>query len=139
MTHRLEYHQAAQRRIHAVLRELQALPYASRIQVFGSAARGKRHPGDIDAMLVFSSPEEFYEASAYRDLVQIARRHYGCFDPFVRAGRRLYTRSDDACWWMRARKAREIWANFKREHVPLLSVAVREFELDPDCALCGAA
>lgn len=87
-------------------------PMQGRIKVFGSSASGKDCPGDIDAYIDFSDSTDSYQHPSVIPganlLLAVARQFYGTFDPFVRVGKILYARSDDANGWVTARQVREI-------------------------------
>jgi len=84
--------------------------------VFGSAARGER-PNDLDVFVSLSPGS----GEAWK-LLEIARRHYGWLDVFVRApeGGRLLVRNDWASDWIVARNARSIGQAIKRDGLPLM-------------------
>jgi predicted nucleotidyltransferase len=83
-----------------ILRLLAENPLADRMRVFGSAAEPGRDPKDLD---VFVDGVE--KVSALRDLMALQRRFYGRLDVFVLQGGVLWTRSDDADRWIRAKNA----------------------------------
>lgn len=115
----------------ALLERLKALPYAARIGVFGSLARGEKEPQDIDTILCFSDSDAFRRHPASTELLGLATRFYGYYDPFVRIGRRLITRSDEGNSWIRARRAREIWRNIQREQISLAAATLDPFVPGP--------
>lgn len=78
---------------------MKTMPIASRMRLFGSAARGKPRPGDIDVMVdlddpawegsvggewAIQKPMAADHAGALRQLLTMARHAYGCIDPFWR-------------------------------------------------------
>jgi predicted nucleotidyltransferase len=79
-----------------VLAALKELPFADRIQVFGSVARG--------------------EATRYSDVDALCKQFYGSLDVFVltTAGV-LYVRDDEAEGYTVAKHAKRILANAKKE------------------------
>lgn len=94
---------------------------------FGSAARGEQL-NDLDVFASVSPGSD----EAWK-LLEIARRHYGWLDVFVRApeGGRLFVRNDWASGWMVARNARSIGAAIKREGIPLNRLELRP-SADPE-------
>jgi predicted nucleotidyltransferase len=91
--------------IERLLRHLSGKPYADKITVFGSVARVGSAPRDLDVVLDLGPGSDPYN---YMDLLALARKFYGSFDPFIRAGRILYARNDEATGWIRAKQARAI-------------------------------
>jgi hypothetical protein len=100
-----------------IIRKLQALPYADSITVFGSVARGEaRLASDVD---IFCDSED-----APSGIMRIASQHYGALDPFYVETGVLMVRNDYATGWTRAKNARDILANIRKEGVPLNSITV---------------
>ena len=81
--------------LHQVLDALRDSPLAPYIRIFGSAAKTPwdKLPGDIDAFVdlneVKLEPELRKQATA--DLLRLAEKHYGSFDPFVSVTKRIGT------------------------------------------------
>jgi hypothetical protein len=71
----------SQRKLRCLLRELQALPFSSEIEVFGLAARGHFLPGDLDIMMHFRSREAFWSHPAGDALLNLSRKYRACLDP----------------------------------------------------------
>lgn len=83
-----------------------------RIKVFGSVSQHKIFPVDIDVWVDFSdldgadtSPDDIEQSSL---LLSLARKYYGYFDPFIQVGKYVYTRSDEATKWCKAKNAKAI-------------------------------
>lgn len=99
----------------AIFDRLAKNPLADRLLVFGSAADPDREPKDID---VFVEADAFADERALRDLLRLAREHYGYFDPFLMQSGALFVRSSEATHWVRARNA-DVIAAAGRAGVPL--------------------
>ena len=66
------------KRMNELVSKLMALPYADDIRVFGSAARGKDKPGDIDLFIDLRGKGKH---GAWTELLALAREYYG---PYLR-------------------------------------------------------
>lgn len=120
---------AAHQSIRDVLAALSALPYAGRLQVFGSCARGTAAPADVDVFLDLrgsAMPEH-----GYRTLLAVGRQHYGCLDPFLRTDQGLFVRDPDSITWIRASNSPGLEADMDRLSVPLEAVLQRLAECPP--------
>lgn len=108
-------------KLHTVLSELTQLPHADRLRVFGSVKAGKELPGDVDVFADTEgmSSEDIKEFS--RNLISIARRYYGCLDPFLLVKGKLHSRNDDANGWEYAHKAPQL-LSAGRDGIPLEDV-----------------
>ena len=109
-------------RINAVLDALAASPAASAVTVFGSVARGKQGPGDLDTHVDATRPGDGVRWCR-ENMLGLASRHYGLYDPFMTTHRGLFVRSDEATGWVAATKAKAILAAVAADGVPLASVA----------------
>lgn len=113
-----EIEQAADR-LNAVLNALRAGPLAERLVVFGSVARGRFLPGDVDAVVDLRTGPPVPEGDSRR-LLDIAYEHYGSFDPFViLPSGRLRVRGERAISWTDAENAASIMAAIRAEGRPL--------------------
>jgi predicted nucleotidyltransferase len=97
-----------------VIQELKALPYADKIIVFGSVAKGTTNEhSDVDCFITVPP----------KGIMDIAKRYYGALDPFCMSKEgKLAVRNDYATGWIHAKKARELLRAIKRDGVPLLSL-----------------
>jgi hypothetical protein len=111
--------------INRILSRLRSLEIADRVTVFGSLARGKIIPGDVDAFV--GKPEGKIGAS---HLMAIAGDENGYFDPFLMSGDGvLLTRDETASGWTRAVNARGFLRSIEKEGVGLdLTADVPETE-----------
>lgn len=107
-----------------LIEQLQALPYADQLRVFGSMASGSLNPGDLDVVLDCTGTRytDFSQLKAYAHLIKIARAHYGLFDPFIRFDNGLLVRNDMATGWVSSKGARALWANMKQQGRTLAEV-----------------
>jgi predicted nucleotidyltransferase len=87
-----------------ILRLLAENPLADRMRVFGSAAEPGREPKDVD-VFVAGVRKVSDLRDLLRDMMALQRRFYGRLDVFVLQGDVLWTRSDDAARWIKARNA----------------------------------
>jgi len=111
----------------AVLDALRGSPLAPRLVVFGSVARGRFLPGDIDVSidLRVGSPTDERELT---NLLRISRKHYGWLDPFViEPDGTLLVRNETATSWTKAKGARALKSAIRSEGRPLSEVT---YELD---------
>lgn len=88
-----------------ILTVLAQSPLASSIRIFGSAADPSRQPKDIDA---FVEIDGLYDRKDVQTLLSIAYEKYGMFDPFLLSAGVLWTRSNDATRWVKARNAHSL-------------------------------
>jgi predicted nucleotidyltransferase len=98
-----------------VLAALKELPFADRIQVFGSVARGEAtRYSDVDVLLDVN--EGRLPKDALAQLIALCKQFYGSLDVFVltTAGV-LYVRDDEAEGYTVAKHAKRILANAKKE------------------------
>lgn len=118
-----------------LLAKLKARSYAKDIIVFGSLARGKEFPGDIDVYLDQStqSMDEFIYSKTASELLWFSQKFYGSFDPFVlvskgfidgKAETLLITRNDYGTGWIKAKQARKILGDIQAQGVPLATIGV---------------
>lgn len=110
-----------------LLRLLGALPIAAGIVVFGSVARGKKDPADIDIAYKLAdgnlpSGSASPERQQLQRVLAMARSHYARLDPFVISGKRLLVRNAEATGWEVARNATNMRESIAREGRPLLDV-----------------
>jgi len=109
------------------LASLRGSSLASRLVVFGSVARGRFLPGDVDVAIDLrdGGPADERELA---DLLRIARKHYGWLDPFViDTDGTLLVRNERATSWTKARNARALKAAIRSEGRPLSEVT---YDLD---------
>jgi len=125
----LSPHRESNAKLNEVLDALRALPYADRITVFGSVARGKAYPTDIDVWVDLRGSDGSEDLSP---LLRLARRHYGLFDPFVETGDGVDVRSETARSWVAARGARAIKASVLAEGRPLSEIPALVTEAGED-------
>jgi len=111
----------------AVLGDLRASTLADRLMVFGSMARGRFLPGDIDVAIDLRSGPQVDDYDLNR-LLHIARKHYGWLDVFViEQDGNLLVRNERATAWTKAKGARALKDAIQSEGRPLSEVA---YELD---------
>lgn len=106
-----------------ILRQLQHIAEFQGYEatIFGSLARGKVFPGDIDIMV---KPQP---GQTLHSLMGGCRQHYGQVDAFsLRTGDpeagvpdELWTRDESALDWVKARHGRGIMASAKADGIPL--------------------
>jgi predicted nucleotidyltransferase len=101
----LDRHNAS---LNAILSELREVSGASQVRVFGSAAKGKQVPGDLDLYVDLNGLEPDVEKALTGALMSLARKHYGLVDPFLDKKGVLYTRNDSATGWEKAKQAGKI-------------------------------
>lgn len=112
-------------RLQSVYRALRELPYADIIQVFGSAAKGKSNPADIDVVVDLRSRDGL-TLDALDGLLRIARRHYGLLDPFVITEQgKLLARNDLATGWKAARNGAQLLQSMQGDTVLLARLVLR--------------
>lgn len=120
--------------IQAIATKLAGLPFADKIAVFGSLAKGSAAPGDID-LFVDLSGEAFVDdkqLSPYWVLIQIARKHYGLVDPFLRFKNALFVRNSEASGWIRATNVRALKKAMDTDALPLTTIIQRINELSSE-------
>lgn len=103
----LDRHNAS---LSAVLNDLSVLVGSEHIKVFGSVARGKQVPGDVDLYVDLDGLEPDAEKALTGSLMRLARKHYGMVDPFLDKGGVLYTRNDQATGWQKAKQSSKMRA-----------------------------
>lgn len=114
-------------RLGSVLNGLRESRLAPGIVVFGSMARGRFLPGDVDIALDLK--ETTATGQELASLLAIGRRHYGYLDPFVvnRAGT-MFVRDENSMGWVKAKnaipdeKATDIRSAIAREGRPLSEI-----------------
>jgi len=112
----------------AVLDDLRASPLADRLVVFGSMARGRFLPGDVDVAIDLRSLHPIDEL-ALSGLLRTARKHYGWVDVFViEKDGNLLVRNERATAWTNAKGARALKAAIASDGKPLAEVT---YEVDP--------
>jgi hypothetical protein len=108
--------------IRTVIEELNALPFADRVRVFGSAAKPGATPKDLDVFIDLrgsgDNPEQFDA------LLRVARFNYGWLDPFLCTDDGLLVRNDRATGWVRAKNATALVKAMERDGVPLQALPV---------------
>lgn len=101
-------------------------PEASIPKIFGSVAKASPNPGDVDFFLSVSTTQwGGYPGDAQfgklDQLLALARKHYGYFDPFVLVNeansKALWVRCDEAQQWVRAKHARSLIADAQKDGV----------------------
>lgn len=116
------------RKYNELLAKLKALPYASEIVVFGSSARGKEKPSDIDLVIDLRGKGSH---SAWVDFIKLSKEYYGQLDPFILADNgiadgkpiyRLWVRNDSATGWVPSRNHVKMWDNIKQQGIALTAV-----------------
>lgn len=115
------------KQLQAIASRLAGLPFADKIEVFGSVAKGSAAPRDID-LYVDLSGEVFLDdsqLSPYRVLIQLARSHYGLVDPFLRFKNALLVRNGDATGWVRATNLRSLKKAMDTDALPLSTILER--------------
>lgn len=96
---------------------LRALPFCQHIRVFGSAARPRSNPNDLDVFVDLRGTDAKWDQLGA--LLRIARTHYGLLDPFLRTDQGLLVRNDVATGWTLAKNARALEAAMDRDAAPL--------------------
>lgn len=118
-----------------ILDAMSALPYAADIVVFGSMAKNADNPGDVDIAVRCDDQlynDLHYPTRPYRDLINLARTHYGLLDPFLLFKNILVVRNDTATGWQRAHNTRSIRKEIVDNGRPLDDVlAVYKARLTP--------
>lgn len=111
-------------RLYSIAKQLNELPHASKIYLFGSLVSDKANPNDVDCFLdarEYASWEDTLKA--YRQTIAGMRRiayvHYGSVDPFVRTQSQLIVRNDEATGWKVAANARALTHAMEKQAVPL--------------------
>ncbi len=112
--------------VRELLAELKRLPFADKVAVFGSVARGTDGEfSDLDVVVdlrpaIFRGVNQLRE---YDALIRMAKRRYGSFDPFLRFGNALFVRNDLATGWQAAINQRSMLAAMDRDGRPLSDVS----------------
>jgi hypothetical protein len=105
------------KRLDSIIDELRKNAFSPEIKIFGSAAiEGDDLPKDIDAFIDTSRmrlDREIFNA-ATRHLLDISRKYYGMFDPFILHNGRLFTRNPESTGWVRSSKQKEMVHSGKR-------------------------
>lgn len=92
-------------------------PEASTPKIFGSVAKSCPNPGDVDFFLSVTTNEWSGHPGGAQfgkldQLLALARKHYGYFDPFVLVNatnsKTLWVRCDEAKMWVPAKRAQSI-------------------------------
>ncbi len=102
--------------IKSILNKLSSLPFADKIIVFGSVARGdSTATSDLDVVVEAEIPYSPSELKKYRELINIGHSNYGSFDPFVMFTDLLAVRNDECTGWSKAKNANNILRNIKKD------------------------
>ncbi len=125
-------------RLNALVADLRTIPGAAGIRVFGSVARGKVGPGDIDTVYDLHAGNGREVAACSSAMIRLAYGAYGFYDPFCLGGGKLTVRNDLATGWQAARNSRGILAAIAEASVPLLAMADLAEDVATLAALCGA-
>jgi len=80
-----------------ILSQLRELPFADRMKVYGSAARGKPFPGDIDVWIDFRGTGFTMEDAEY--VLAMAKGYPGMFDPVLATDAGCFSRGDWGTEW----------------------------------------
>lgn len=112
-----------QEKINFILEELQKHPYADKIYIVGSVAKGSKKPGDLDIFVDLRDKTiEEQDFNSVSEILRLASRssgNYGSFDPFIMFKDVLIVRNDEANGWMRAINSEELQKSFLNDKVPL--------------------
>lgn len=139
-----------------VIQALQALPFSDKLWVFGSRARGDYHEhSDVDAYydarpLTWA---EWCDSPESKALLDIARQHYGGFDPFVLIASskpglsQLLVRNDRATGWTGSCNSKEMLAQIKKDRKKIVELPTGDTLIsqtksasiyDGYCPICGS-
>lgn len=112
-------------RLASIAKRMSTLPFADRIKVFGSMARGSETPGDIDVFVDLSDRpfNDFRQLDEFSALLWVSRKHYGLVDPFLRFQNELLVRNGDSNGWVVSKKKREIKNNMDVEARPIVEIS----------------
>lgn len=105
------------RRLDSIVDELRKNAFSPEIRIFGSAADASDGlPKDIDAFVDTSKIklDKTIFKSAMTHLLDVSRKYYGMFDPFILHNGKLYTRNPESNNWVRANKQKEMVHSGKR-------------------------
>jgi predicted nucleotidyltransferase len=104
-------------RLASIAKRMSTLPYADRIKVFGSMARGSDAPGDIDVFVDLSDQPyvDFRQCDEFFALIRIAHKNYALVDPFLRFKDALLVRNDQSTGWQQSKNVRAIKKNMDVE------------------------
>jgi hypothetical protein len=116
--------------LRCVLLSVSQSPLVSHALVFGSLARGAPNPRDLDLLVTLPdlrSPNSYSSPyfHALYDLLAIAARWNGFFDPFIWNTRRLWTRNATSTHYITA-KLRPYIECIQANAIPLAEVLARE-------------
>lgn len=115
-------------KLRSILSEIAGLDGSEHIKVFGSIAKGKQVPGDIDLYVDISGLRSDVERSLTNDLMGIARTNYGLVDPFLDKDGVLRTRNATATGWSRASNSSKIRADGKAgRHIVSAMIAEKPY------------
>lgn len=111
-------------RLASIAKRMTTLPFADRIKVFGSMARGSEAPGDIDVFVDLSDQPyvDFRQCDEFFALIRIANKNYGLVDPFLRFKNQLLVRNDESKGWQASKNVREIKKNMDLEARPITEI-----------------
>lgn len=112
-------------RLASIAKRMTTLPYADRLKVFGSMARGSETPGDIDVFVDLSDQPyvDFRQCDEFFALIRIAHKNYGLVDPFLRFKDALLVRNDQATGWQSSKNVRAIKKNMDVEARPIAEIS----------------
>ena len=105
------------RRLDSIVDELRKSAFAPELKIFGSAADTiDKLPTDIDAFVdtvkIKLDRDIFNKAAQH--LLEISKKYYGMFDPFILHNGKLFTRNPESTGWVRAEKQQDIVQSGKR-------------------------
>lgn len=112
-------------RLASIAKRMSTLPYADRIKVFGSMARGSDAPGDIDVFVDLSDQPyvDFRQCDEFFSLIRMAHKNYGLVDPFLRFKDALLVRNDQSTGWQQSKNVRAIKKNMDVESMSIAEVS----------------
>lgn len=109
------------KRLDSIIRMLENNAYAAEIKIFGSAANEPdKIPNDIDAFIDTKKMvlDRDLFGKALSELLAIARRYPGMFDPFVLHNGKLWTRDSESSRWIKASNSKDL-TSAGRQGIPL--------------------
>ncbi len=109
-------------RMNRILDAVAASPVAASTTVFGSMARGRHGPGDLDLYVDTRALDAAAREWCRVEMLGLAARHAGLLDPFLTNHRGTFTRNAESTGWEASRQSRAILAAIAAEGVPLPSI-----------------